>query len=189
MCGHPHRRVDRAVALVPADALNDLDAVPDVVTPAIGRVLAAAAETGDERASMNYAAFLLVRGGLEDAVAAALAAAFLTPWLVLVTVLLTALWLWLMWLIPRQVAAISWVELPEEQQTYFPSLSSRNSHVPAFTYPAARAKRTAASLIALRSSALTATGPRPPPSCGPTWTPSTPSTPTIRSSPSRPRRR
>lgn len=51
---------------------------------------------------------------LPPAVAAALAAAFLTPWLVIVTVLLTVLWLWLMWLIPRQVAAISWVELPEE---------------------------------------------------------------------------
>lgn len=48
------------------------------------------------------------------ALAAAVAAAFITPWLVIVTVVLTAVWLWLMWLVPRQVAAISWAELPEE---------------------------------------------------------------------------
>src|SRR5699024_10761224 len=35
-------------------------------------------------------------------------------WLATVTVVLALVWLWLMWLIPRQVSAISWAELPEE---------------------------------------------------------------------------
>lgn len=48
------------------------------------------------------------------AVATAVAATFLTPWLVVATAVLAIVWLWLMWLIPRQVAAISWAELPEE---------------------------------------------------------------------------
>lgn len=48
------------------------------------------------------------------AIATAAGAAFLTPWLVVATAVLGVLWLWLMWLIPRQVAAISWAELPEE---------------------------------------------------------------------------
>lgn len=46
--------------------------------------------------------------------AAVAAAVLLTPWLGLAAVALVLLWLWLMWLIPRQVAAISWAELPEE---------------------------------------------------------------------------
>lgn len=48
------------------------------------------------------------------AIASAVAAALLTPWLVVVTVVLALVWLWLLWLLPRQVAAISWAELPEE---------------------------------------------------------------------------
>ena len=48
------------------------------------------------------------------AVAGAFAAVLLTPWLAFAPVLLVLVWVWLMWLIPRQVAAISWAELPEE---------------------------------------------------------------------------
>ncbi|WP_338747949.1 PH domain-containing protein [Janibacter alittae] len=48
------------------------------------------------------------------ALATAVAAILLTPWLAVATGVLVIVWLWLMWLIPRQVAAISWVELPEE---------------------------------------------------------------------------
>lgn len=36
------------------------------------------------------------------------------PWLAVPAVVFVLIWLWLMWLIPRQVAAISWAELPEE---------------------------------------------------------------------------
>lgn len=48
------------------------------------------------------------------AVAGVVAAALITPWIVAVPVAAVLLWLWLMWLIPRQVSAISWAELPEE---------------------------------------------------------------------------
>lgn len=48
------------------------------------------------------------------AAAGAFMAVVLTPWLAVVPVVLGLVWVWLMWLIPRQVAAISWAELPEE---------------------------------------------------------------------------
>ncbi len=48
------------------------------------------------------------------AVVGVIAAILLTPWLAIVPVLFLAVWVWSMWLIPRQVAAISWAELPEE---------------------------------------------------------------------------
>ncbi len=38
----------------------------------------------------------------------------LTPWIALTGIALMLLWLWLMWLVPLQVEAISWAELPEE---------------------------------------------------------------------------
>lgn len=38
----------------------------------------------------------------------------LTPWIALAGVVLVLLWLWFLWFLPRQVAAISWAELPEE---------------------------------------------------------------------------
>ena len=46
--------------------------------------------------------------------ASAASAVLLTPWLALPAVALGLVWCWLMWLVPRQVAAISWAELPEE---------------------------------------------------------------------------
>lgn len=46
--------------------------------------------------------------------AAVVMAIVLTPWIAIVAGALGLVWLWLMWLIPRQVAAISWAELPEE---------------------------------------------------------------------------
>lgn len=46
--------------------------------------------------------------------AAVVMAIVLTPWIAIVAGVLGLVWLWLMWLIPRQVAAISWAELPEE---------------------------------------------------------------------------
>lgn len=51
---------------------------------------------------------------LPVAVALGVAAAFTWLWLAIGSVILVLLWLWLLWLIPRQVAAISWAELPEE---------------------------------------------------------------------------
>ena len=48
------------------------------------------------------------------AAAGAFMAVVLAPWLAVVPVVLGLVWVWLMWLIPRQVAAISWAELPEE---------------------------------------------------------------------------
>ncbi|MGO1167968.1 MAG: PH domain-containing protein [Janibacter sp.] len=48
------------------------------------------------------------------AVAGIVVAIVITPWLAAVPVALLAIWVWAMWLIPRQVAAISWAELPEE---------------------------------------------------------------------------
>lgn len=51
---------------------------------------------------------------LPPAVAAGAVAVLLTRWAAVPAVVLVAVWLWLMWLIPRQVAAISWAELPEE---------------------------------------------------------------------------
>lgn len=41
-------------------------------------------------------------------------AALVWPWLGIGCAVLVLLWAWLMWLIPRQVAAVSWAELPEE---------------------------------------------------------------------------
>lgn len=41
-------------------------------------------------------------------------AALVTPWFAIAAGVFALLWIWLMWLIPRQVAAISWAELPEE---------------------------------------------------------------------------
>lgn len=46
--------------------------------------------------------------------AAVLLGVFLSPWAALPAPVLMAVWVWLMWLIPKQVAAISWAELPEE---------------------------------------------------------------------------
>lgn len=46
--------------------------------------------------------------------AAVAMAVLLTPWLAVLAAVLVLIWLWLMWLLPRQVAAISWAELPEE---------------------------------------------------------------------------
>lgn len=48
------------------------------------------------------------------AVASVALGVVLTPWLVLPAVAVVLLWLWLLWFLPRQVAAISWAELPEE---------------------------------------------------------------------------
>lgn len=48
------------------------------------------------------------------AIAGVVVAIVLTPWLAVVPVVLLVVWVWAMWLIPRQVAAISWAELPEE---------------------------------------------------------------------------
>lgn len=46
--------------------------------------------------------------------AAVFMAVLVTPWFAIPASVLVLVWLWLMWLIPRQVAAISWAELPEE---------------------------------------------------------------------------
>lgn len=48
------------------------------------------------------------------AAAAVFLAFYLTPWIAVPAVVVAIVWLWLMWLIPRQVEAISWAELPEE---------------------------------------------------------------------------
>lgn len=48
------------------------------------------------------------------AIAGIAVAIVLTPWLAAAPVALLAVWGWAMWLIPRQVAAISWAELPKE---------------------------------------------------------------------------
>lgn len=48
------------------------------------------------------------------AVAFGFAAVFLWPWLAFGSAVFLALWVWLQWLIPRQVTAITWAELPEE---------------------------------------------------------------------------
>lgn len=48
------------------------------------------------------------------AVVGVIPAIVLTSWLAVVPLVLLAAWVWSMWLIPRQVAAISWAELPEE---------------------------------------------------------------------------
>jgi uncharacterized protein len=47
-------------------------------------------------------------------IALVVCAVLLTRWLAIPAVVLALLWLWLMWLIPRQVTAVSWAELPEE---------------------------------------------------------------------------
>lgn len=47
-------------------------------------------------------------------VASTVTALALTPWFTGLGGIFFVLWLWLMWLIPRQVAAITWAELPEE---------------------------------------------------------------------------
>ena len=47
-------------------------------------------------------------------VALGFSAVYLWTWLAAGVVLLVVLWLWLQWLIPRQVTAITWAELPEE---------------------------------------------------------------------------
>lgn len=47
-------------------------------------------------------------------VVAVFVTAFLTSWAGIAAGVIGALWLWLMWLIPRQVEAITWAELPEE---------------------------------------------------------------------------
>lgn len=48
------------------------------------------------------------------ALAFGIAAVYLWTWLVTGSVVMLVVWLWLLWFIPRQVAAISWAELPEE---------------------------------------------------------------------------
>jgi len=53
-------------------------------------------------------------GLLPLTVAAIVPGVVLTPWAALPAPVLLAGWLWLMWLIPKQVAAITWAELPEE---------------------------------------------------------------------------
>lgn len=47
-------------------------------------------------------------------VAAVVMAVLVTVWFAVPATVFVVLWLWLMWLIPRQVTAISWAELPEE---------------------------------------------------------------------------
>ena len=51
---------------------------------------------------------------LPPALALAVGAVFIWPWMAVVSGVLLVLWLWLQWLIPRQVTAVTWAELPEE---------------------------------------------------------------------------
>lgn len=51
---------------------------------------------------------------LPPALALGVSAVFLLIWLAIPSGVLVVLWLWLQWLIPRQVMAITWAELPEE---------------------------------------------------------------------------
>lgn len=51
---------------------------------------------------------------LPPALGLGVGAALVWPWVGIGCVVLVVLWAWLMWLIPRQVAAVTWAELPEE---------------------------------------------------------------------------
>lgn len=51
---------------------------------------------------------------LPMALALGVTAAFTWLWIAIGSAIFILLWLWLLWFIPRQVAAISWAELPEE---------------------------------------------------------------------------